>query len=184
MKFLPFIWSQLARNKIRTALTAGAIGLAVSLVCLLLTMPAGLDALLSDVASNTRIVVHNEAGLVYPLPYAYLQKIRAQQGVVSAASWTWYGGVFREEKGVEFPNFAVEPDPIGIVWEDWGIDPKQLEEFQRNRDGALVEGLRRAGKRRRDRRPRHAAEERLEDRRPRDTEGHHLPGGPELPDRR
>ena len=138
MKFLPFIWRQLARNKLRTALTAGAIGLAVSLVCLLLTMPAGLDALLSDVASNTRIVVHNEAGLVYPLPYAYLQKIRAQPGVVSAASWTWYGGVFREEKGVEFPNFAVEPDPLGSVWADWKLDPQQLEAFRRHRDGAIV----------------------------------------------
>lgn len=138
MKFLPFIWRQLTRNKLRTALTAGAIGMAVALVCLLLTMPAGMDALLDDVASNSRIVVHNEAGLVYPLPYSHLQKIRAKQGVVGAASWTWFGGAFREEKGVEFPNFAIEPDPIGVVWEDWGIDAKQLEEFRRNRDGALV----------------------------------------------
>jgi putative ABC transport system permease protein len=141
MKFLPFIWRQLTRNKLRTALTAGAIGLAVALVCLLLTMPAGMDALLDDVASNSRIVVHNEAGLVYPLPYSYLQKIRAKEGVVGAASWTWFGGAFREEKGVEFPNFAIEPDPIGVVWEDWGIDPKQLEEFRRNRDAALVGGM-------------------------------------------
>jgi hypothetical protein len=123
MKFLPFILQQLLRNKLRTALTAGAIGMAVALVCLLLTMPAGMNSLLDDVASNTRIVVHNEAGLVYPLPYSYLQKIQSKKGVVSAASWTWYGGVFREEKGVEFPNFAVEPDPIGSVWEDWNIDP-------------------------------------------------------------
>jgi putative ABC transport system permease protein len=138
MKFLPFIWRQLVRNKLRTALTAGAIGLAVALVCLLLTMPAGMDALLDDVASNSRIVVHNEAGLVYPLPYSYLQKIRSKKGVVGAASWTWFGGAFRQEKGVEFPNFAIEPDPIGVVWEDWGIDPQQLEDFRRNRDGALV----------------------------------------------
>jgi putative ABC transport system permease protein len=138
VKFLPFIWRQLARNKIRTALTAGAIGLAVSLVCILLTMPAGMDAILTQLASNTRIVVHNEAGLVYPLPYSYLQKIRSQPGVVSAASWTWFGGVFREEKGVEFPNFAIEPDPIGSVWEDWKVDPQQLEEFRRYRDGAIV----------------------------------------------
>lgn len=138
MKFLPFVWRQLTRNKLRTALTAGAIGLAVALVCLLLTMPAGMDALLDDVASNSRIVVHNEAGLVYPLPYSYLQKIRSKQGVVGAASWTWFGGAFREEKGVEFPNFAIEPDPIGVVWEDWGIDAQQLEAFRRNRDGALV----------------------------------------------
>ncbi len=138
MKFLPFIWRQLSRNKLRTALTAGAIGLAVSLVCILLTMPAGMDALLTQVASNTRIVVHNEAGLVYPLPYSYLQKIRSQPGVVSAASWTWFGGVFREEKGVEFPNFAIEPDPVGSVWADWKIEPQQLEEFRRYRDGAIV----------------------------------------------
>jgi putative ABC transport system permease protein len=138
VKFLPLIWSNLVRNKLRTALTAGAIALAVALVCLLLTMPGGLDRILNEIASNTRVVVLNEAGLVYPLPYSYLQKVRAMEGVVDAASWTWYGGVFREEKGVEFPNFAVEPEPIGVVWEDWGIAPEQLEAFRRYRDGAIV----------------------------------------------
>src|SRR5690606_12589810 len=103
VKFLPFVWRNLARNPLRSALTAGAIGLAVMLVCLLLTMPGGLDRILDLVASNTRIVVHNEAGLVYPLPYAYMQKVRGLPGVVGVASWTWFGGVFREEKGVEFP---------------------------------------------------------------------------------
>lgn len=138
IKFLPFVWRQLTRNKLRTGLTAGAIGLAVALVCLLLTMPAGMDTMLTQVASNTRIVVHNEAGLVYPLPYSYLQKIRSMKGVVAATSWTWYGGAFRTEKGVEFPNFAIEPDQVGTVWADWKIDPQQLEDFRRYRDGALV----------------------------------------------
>jgi putative ABC transport system permease protein len=138
VKFLPLIWSNLVRNKLRTVLTASAIAMAVALVCLLLTMPGGLDRILNEIASNTRVVVLNKAGLVYPLPYSYLQKVRAMDGVVDAASWTWYGGVFREEKGVEFPNFAVEPDPIGVVWEDWGIEPEQLEAFRRYRDGAIV----------------------------------------------
>ena len=138
MRFMPFVWLNLTRNKLRTLLTAGAIALAISLVCLLLTMPAGLDAILEDIASNQRIVVHNEAGLVYPLPYAYLQKIRARPGVVGAASWTWFGGAWDVDKGVTFPNFAIEPDPIGVVWEDWGIDPKALEDFRRYRDGAIV----------------------------------------------
>jgi putative ABC transport system permease protein len=138
VRFLPLIWHNLARNKLRSALTAGAIALAVALVCLLLTMPGGLDRILNDIASNTRVVVVNKAGLVYPLPYSYLQKVRAMDGVVDAASWTWFGGVFRDEKGVEFPSFAVEPDPVGVVWEDWGIDPAQLEAFRRYRDGAIV----------------------------------------------
>src|SRR5690606_13091351 len=82
--------------------------------------------------------VLNKAGLVYPLPYAYLQKVRAMDGVVEAASWSWFGGAYRLEKGVEFPNFAVEPEPIGVVWEDWGIAPEQLEAFRRYRDAAIV----------------------------------------------
>jgi len=138
MKFLPLVWLNLTRNKLRTLLTAGAMALAIALVCLLLTMPAGLDAILEDVASNQRIVVHNEAGLVYPLPYAYLQKIRSRPGVVGAASWTWFGGAFDVDEGVTFPNFAVEPEPIGVVWEDWGLDPQQIEAFRRQRDGAIV----------------------------------------------
>ena len=138
MKFLPFVWRQLTRNKLRTALTAGAIGLSIALVCLLLTMPAGMNAILNRASSNTRIVVHNEAGLVYPLPYSYIQKIRAMPGVVGAASWTWFGGAFRVEKGVEFPNFAIEPEAVGTVWADWNLDPQQLEDFRKYRDGALV----------------------------------------------
>ncbi len=94
MKFLPLIWRNLTRNKLRTVLTALAIAFAVALVCLLQTMPAGMDMILDDYASNTRVVVHNEAGLVYPLPYSSIQKVRALRGVVSAASWTWFGGVF------------------------------------------------------------------------------------------
>jgi putative ABC transport system permease protein len=138
VRFLPFIWLQLARNKIRTVLTAGAIALAVALVCLLRTMPEGMNSMLRDIASNTRIVVHNEAGLVYSLPYAYIQKLRSLPGVIGAASWTWYGGAADLDKGVEFPNFAIDPEAIGVVWEDYGIAPDQLDALRRNRDGAIV----------------------------------------------
>ena len=138
MKFLPLIWLNLARNKLRTALTAGAIALAIALVCLLLTMPSGLDGIMKDLASNTRIVVHNEAGLVYSMPYSYLGKVRSKPGVVAASSWTWFGGAIDPDKGVTFPNFAVDPEEVGVVWEDWNIDPAQLDEFERYRDAALV----------------------------------------------
>jgi putative ABC transport system permease protein len=138
MKFLPFIWRNLTRDKLRTLLTGGAIALAIALVCLLQTMPAGMEGLLNDVASNIRVTTHNKAGLVYPLPYSYLQKVRALPGVTAAASWTWFGGVVEEEKGVTFPNFAIEPEPIGQVWADWELDPAQLEDFRRYRNGAFV----------------------------------------------
>jgi putative ABC transport system permease protein len=132
------LWRNLSRNKLRSLLTGGAIALAIALVCFLATMPDGMNRILDRFATNTRIVVHNEAGLVYPLPYAYLQKVRSMPGVVAATSWTWFGGVFREEEGVSFPNFAIEPDFVAETWPDYQIAPQALEEFKRRRDAAIV----------------------------------------------
>src|SRR5262245_47803470 len=126
------------RNPLRSVLTAAAIALAIALVCFLATMPDGMNRILEQFATNTRIVVHNEAGLVYPLPYAYMQKVRAMPGVAAVTSWTWFGGVFREEDGVSFPNFAIEPDAVAETWPDYRIAPEALEEFKHRRDGALV----------------------------------------------
>jgi putative ABC transport system permease protein len=138
IKFLPLVWKNLGRNKTRSVLTGAAIALAILLVCMLRTMPSGLDHFLEQIAKNNRISVHHKAGIVYPLPYAYLQKVRSVPGVVDVTSWTWFGGAYEEEKGVTFPNFAVDPETIGIVYEDYAIDPKGLADFQRYRDAALV----------------------------------------------
>jgi putative ABC transport system permease protein len=138
VKFLPLVFRNLGRNKLRSLLTGGAIGLAIALVCLLRTMPAGMDAFLNQLASNTRISIHNEAGLVYSMPYAYLQKVRAVPGVVAATSWTWFGGAVEVDKGVTFPNFCMDPETVGAVYADYNIDPSELEAFQRQRDAALV----------------------------------------------
>lgn len=138
MKYLGLIRANLGRNKLRTALTGGAIMLAVALVCLLLTMPAGLDALIETIASNTRISVHNKAGIVYSMPYSFTRKVRQVDGVAAAVAITWFGGAYEEDGRVTFPNFAVEAEHVGDVYPDYELDPQQLADFQRYRDGAMV----------------------------------------------
>jgi putative ABC transport system permease protein len=142
MSWRTLLWRNLSRNKLRSLLTGSAIALATALVCFLSTMPEGLDRLLDSIAANTRIVVHDEAGVAYNwLPYAYLERVRAMHGVVGAASWTWFGGAYQGKDsrgGVTFPNLAVEPDAVGVVWADYQIEPAVLAEFAKRRDGALV----------------------------------------------
>ena len=138
MKYAGLILANLGRNKLRSAFTGGAIALAVLLVCLLMTMPAGLDQILNDIASNTRISVHNKAGLVYSMPYSFTRKVRQVDGVVAAAAMTWFGGAYEDAGKVTFPNFAVEAEHVGEVYPDYGIAPEQLVDFQRYRDGAIV----------------------------------------------
>ncbi len=138
MKYGNLVWRNLWRSKLRTAFTGGAIMLAVLLVCLLLTMPAGMDAMLNDFANNTRLTVHNKAGIVYSMPFSFTRKVRQLDGVAAAVSWTWFGGAFEEDGKVTFPNFAVEAEHIGAVFPDYPIKPEQLADFQRYRDGAIA----------------------------------------------
>jgi putative ABC transport system permease protein len=138
VRYAHLVWKNLWRNKLRTAMTGGAIMLAVVLVCLLLTMPAGMDAMLNDFANNTRLTVHNKAGIVYSMPYAFVRKVRQTEGVAAAVAWVWFGGAFEEDGRVTFPNFAVEVEHIGSVFPDYPIKPEQLADFQRYRDGAIV----------------------------------------------
>lgn len=138
MKYASLVWSNLTRNKLRTLLTGGAIALAIALVCLLLSMPAGFDRMMDSMSENTRIGIHAKAGLVYAMPSSYFQKVRSLPGVVDATTYNWFGGAVDTDKGVEFPNFSVDADHVGSVFADWNIDPAALEEFKKNRDAALV----------------------------------------------
>jgi putative ABC transport system permease protein len=135
---LGFVLANLRRNRLRSALTAAAVALAVLLVCLLLTMPAGLDAILERVASDARISVHNKAGIVYAMPYAFTRRVRQVPGVADAVAMAWFGGAFEEDRKITFPSFAVEVDHVGGVYPDYRIPAEQLADFRRYRDGAIV----------------------------------------------
>ncbi len=138
MKYLPLVLRNLLRNKLRTVLTGGAIGLAVLLVCFFLTMPGGIDRLLSDVSSNVRVSIHNKGGVVYSMPWSYVQRVRAIPGVTAVNGEVWFGGAYEDEGNVTFPSFAIEADAVGDVWPDYKIDPLALEKFRRQRDAAIV----------------------------------------------
>jgi putative ABC transport system permease protein len=138
MKYLPLVIRNLGRNPLRSLLTGAAIALAIALVCILRTMPAGLDAVLASASANTRISTHNEAGIVYSMPYAYLSKVRAIPGVVAAISWNWFGGAVDVDKGVEFPNFAVDADDFAKVYADWKMPAQAFDDFRKYRDAAMA----------------------------------------------
>jgi putative ABC transport system permease protein len=138
VKFIPFVLRNLLRNKLRTVLTGGAIGLAMLLVCFFMTMPGGIDRLLDEISSNVRVSVHNKGGVVYDMPYSYLQKVRSIPGVTAVNGEVWFGGAFEEEAVVTFPSFALDPETVQAVWPDYNIDPVALEKFRSQRDAAIV----------------------------------------------
>jgi putative ABC transport system permease protein len=137
MTYATLVRRNLFRSKLRTILTTVAIAFSIFLVCAVMTLPSVRDNLLKNASKSLRISIHNKAGLVYFMPHAYVQRVRAIPGVVATNEFTWFGGIVTEPKDL-FPNFAVDPEGIAETWNDWKLDPAALEKFKRVRNAALV----------------------------------------------
>src|SRR5580704_9574077 len=97
MKFLPLIWSNLMRRKLRTLLTVLSILVAFVLFGFLSAIK---QALVGGVAmaGADRLVVRNKISLIISLPGSYQQTIDKMPGVAGSAHLTWFGGIYQEPR--------------------------------------------------------------------------------------
>jgi len=137
MTYTRLVMRNLLRHPLRMLFTTLSIALSIFLVCAVLTLPSALDAIMDRAASNVRISVHHKAGFTYWLPGAFVQKVQHLPGVVGVNHYSWFGGIYDEPKNL-FPNFAVDPETVDVVWPDYHIAPDALARFKGVRNGALV----------------------------------------------
>lgn len=136
MLTLRYILRNLARHKLRNALTV--IGVAVSVLAFGL-LRTTVDAWYAGVAasSSTRLVTRNAVSIIYTLPISYGERIRAVDGVTLVSAGNWFGGVYLDEKNF-FPNFAVQARPYLTLYPEIILDQAQKEVFLRDRKGCLI----------------------------------------------
>jgi putative ABC transport system permease protein len=137
MKWLGLIFKNLRRNRRRSILTVLSITVSLFIFCALASVPVVADKILADSASSLRIVCHNKAGLAYELPQSYQRTIAATQHVVAVVPWSWFGGIYHDVKD-QFPNLAVDPERIEVMWPDWGMSREAVEQFKELRTACLV----------------------------------------------
>jgi len=80
MKYLPFVFSHLRQNKIRTASTVLAAAICLFFLGTLQSVLAEVDARLRA-SSPARLVVRNAVSLVLSLPSAYATRLQSVPGV-------------------------------------------------------------------------------------------------------
>ncbi|MGH7814445.1 MAG: ABC transporter permease [Candidatus Binataceae bacterium] len=146
MKYAALVFKNLLRSKRRTILTIVSIAVSILIFSILVSVPTVANQILGDSASSTRIACHNKAGLAYSIPIAYEQHIKTIPHVVAVVPESWFGGIYHEVSD-QFPNLAVDPEQVGVMWPDWGISKEALAKFQKIRTAALVgsETMRRFG---------------------------------------
>jgi putative ABC transport system permease protein len=137
MKWLGLILKNLRRNRRRSLLTVLSLTVSLFIFCALASVPVVANQILADSASSLRIACHNKAGLAYALPQAYKQTIAATPHVVAVVPESWFGGVYRDVKD-QFPNLAVDPEQIEVMWPDWGMSKEAVQQFKELRTACLV----------------------------------------------
>jgi len=136
MKFLPLLFANLTRRKVRTTLTLGSFAVALFLFCLLVTIRAAFNSGI-DAAGADRMLVINKVSLIQPLPIAYREKLQRVPGVQDLTYANWFGGVYQDEKNF-FAQFAIDADTYRTVYSEFIVPPDQWQAFLADKQGAVI----------------------------------------------
>ena len=136
MKYLPLLFGNLLRRKVRTLLTVGSFAVAMFLFCLLVTIRAAFTMGV-DLAGADRLIVINKVSLIQPLPIAYKDRLLRQPGVKEATFANWFGGVYQDEKNF-FPQFAIDHETYRTLYDEFLVPDDQWQAFLADKQGAVV----------------------------------------------
>src|SRR6185295_20176857 len=106
MRFAKLILKNVLRNKRRTLLTVSSLIVSLFLMISLATILTEFERG-SEEANPSRLMSRQSVSLGFLLPIADLQRIQTVQGVKAAMPFTWFGGIYKDEKNF-FANFAVD----------------------------------------------------------------------------
>ncbi len=136
MKYARLIWVNLMRNKRRTILTALSVAVALFLFSTLRSVVTALNAV-SEVGSESRLVTGSAMGITFPLPQAYYERLRAQEGVSTVTWANWFGGVYVEPQNF-FAQFAIDAETYLPMYPEIQVPEMQRSAFMQERTAALV----------------------------------------------
>ncbi len=137
MKYLYFIWKNLGRKKARTILTILSIAVAFLLFGLLRTLGDAFSQG-AEIAGEDRLMVIHKISLIQPLPYSYVARVRALDGVANVSHANWFGGYYQDQRN-QFPQFAVDHETYFEIYKDlYSLPEEQMQAWKRNRIGAVV----------------------------------------------
>jgi putative ABC transport system permease protein len=136
MKFLPLLWSNLQRKRLRTWLTLASIVVAFLLFGILQTMRAALTGG-ADLAGVDRLVTINKVTLIQPLPQSYLNRVRSVEGVRIAMAQNWFGGIYQEDRN-QIAAMTADANLFFDVYPEYSLPEAQRAAFQSDRTAAIV----------------------------------------------
>ncbi len=136
MKVFKLIFKNTLRHKLRTTLTVLGIAIAVIAFGLLRTVvtawSVGVEA-----SSANRLITRQAVSFIFPLPYAYRDKIASVPGVEEVTFSNWFQGVYID-KNQFFARLAVDANTIFDVYPEYVLTPQEISLFKKEKNSCVV----------------------------------------------
>lgn len=136
MKYLPLIWRNLGRRKIRTIFTTLSIFIAFLLFGVLMAIKAAFGMGI-EVAGADRLMMIHKVSFIQPLPKSYLERLRTVEGITTITHANWFGGIYQDPSNF-IANMAVDPETWLEMYPEFILPEEQKQAWFANRIGAIV----------------------------------------------
>jgi putative ABC transport system permease protein len=138
---LVYLYRNLTRNMLRTALTCAAVGLPIMIYVLSAAVIDGLNLFLDNAAKQLRLVVTHRASIINPLPSGYRAKIESldptHTRITSVCGMRWIGGKV-ENVSTPLSTLAAEHDTYLATIPEENLSPDEIEAWNRDRRAIIV----------------------------------------------
>jgi putative ABC transport system permease protein len=140
MTLTRFVTKSAFRNKRRSILTVLSIAFSLLLLTLMMTIWHAFYIDKGSAESAQRLITRHRVSLTQALPSFYREKIRVIPGVLAVAPVNWFGGIYKDNKPENFfAQFGTDPDEIMKIFTDFKLPADQLQAWQRDRAGVIVD---------------------------------------------
>ena len=136
MKFNKLILKNILRNKRRTLLTISSLVVSLFLIITLATILTELTRG-HEKSNPLRLVTRHAVSLGFVIPVAHQQRIATVAGVKDVMPFSWFGGIYIDEKNF-FANFAVDARKLRDIMTELTMSEPEWQAFINDRQGAVV----------------------------------------------
>ena len=136
MSLTRLLFANLWRSPSRTLLTLGSLAVAFVLFMLLRAIAVAFAGGVSAEGLD-RFIVDSRYSMTENLPLAYVEQIRALDGVAAVTHMTWFAGYVGEPRNT-FAIHPVDPESYFDVIREAHINPDVMKRLLETRNGAVV----------------------------------------------
>ena len=133
-----FILKNALRNKRRAILSISSVAASLFLLVTLQVALRELTLPPESAGAELRVAVRNRISLTNPLPVRQRSLIEKIPGVAAITPFTWFGGKYKNEGGMTFAQFAIDPKALGTVFAEAKMDMTGYQTFVAKKDSCVI----------------------------------------------